>query len=60
MIIDGEVMLDEGRFVGRDPEALRGQLIASMGSASRTESSSVGQLKQVVRDVLKSYDQEPS
>ena len=60
VIINGEVMLDEGRFVGRDPKALRGQLIASMGSTSRTESSSVGQLKQVVRDVLKSYDQEPS
>jgi hypothetical protein len=56
VVVGGAVVVDEGRFVGRDPEALREQLIASMAPASAARSPVVGQLKQVVRDLLKSHD----
>ena len=60
VIIGGKVVLDEGRFVGWDPQALRAQLVASMGAASSGRPPYVSQVKQVVRDVLKSYDRNPS
>jgi cytosine/adenosine deaminase-related metal-dependent hydrolase len=56
VMIGGKVMVDDGRFVGHDPEALRLELVASMGPATAGPSPVVGKVKQVVRDVLKSYD----
>ena len=56
VIIGGEVVLDDGRFVGHDRQALHAELCASMGTATAAASPVVGKLKQVVRDVLKSYD----
>jgi cytosine/adenosine deaminase-related metal-dependent hydrolase len=60
VIIGGKVMIEDGRWTGLDPQALREQLMASMGTTRRSESRSVAQVKQVVRDVLKSYDQPAS
>jgi cytosine/adenosine deaminase-related metal-dependent hydrolase len=57
VVIGGKVVLEEGRWVGRDPEDLREQLSATVGPAKRSGSRSVREVKQVVRDVLKSYDQ---
>jgi 5-methylthioadenosine/S-adenosylhomocysteine deaminase len=60
VIIGGKVMLEDGRWNGIDPESLRAQLRATMGTARRSEARSVAEVKQVVRNVLKSYDQAPS
>ena len=56
VIIGGKVVRDDGRFVGHDAEGLRAALIASMAPATAAPSPVVGKLKQVVRDILKSYD----
>jgi cytosine/adenosine deaminase-related metal-dependent hydrolase len=57
VVIGGKVVLEEGRWVGQDPEELREQLSATLGPAKGSGSRSVRGVKQVVRDVLKSYDQ---
>ena len=57
VIIGGKVMIEDGRWKGLDPESLRKELMASMSKTQRSDPRSVAQVKQVVRDVLKSYDQ---
>jgi 5-methylthioadenosine/S-adenosylhomocysteine deaminase len=56
VVIGGKVMISEGRWTGQDPEALREQLSVAIGSVKPTSTRSVKQVKQVVRDFLKSYD----
>jgi cytosine/adenosine deaminase-related metal-dependent hydrolase len=56
VMIGGKIMLDEGRWVGLDPDALRAQLSASVTPGRRSDPRTVGDVKNVVRDFLKSYE----
>jgi cytosine/adenosine deaminase-related metal-dependent hydrolase len=61
VIIGGKVMIEEGRWKGIDPQSLREQLVSSgLGAGRRAEPRPVAEVKQVVREVLKSYDQPSS
>ena len=60
VIIGGKVMIEEGCWKGIDPQILREELLSSFGSARRSESRPVAEVKQVVRELLKSYDQPAS
>ena len=56
VMIGGKVMLDEGRWVGFDPDALRAQLSESVSTGPRSDARIVGEMKDVVRNYLKSYE----
>lgn len=56
VVIGGRVMLEEGKWVNQDPEALREELRAAAVPAGRSVNTAVREVKQVVREVLKVYD----
>jgi cytosine/adenosine deaminase-related metal-dependent hydrolase len=57
VIIGGKAVVQDGRWNGQDPATLREQLSAAVGPpAERVGPRPVVQVKQVVRDVLRSYD----
>ena len=57
VIIGGKAVVQDGRWNGQDPATLREQLSAAMGPpAERGGPRPVVQVKQVVRDLLRSYD----
>jgi cytosine/adenosine deaminase-related metal-dependent hydrolase len=56
VIIGGRVVLEDGKWAGRDPEALREELSAAAAPGGSPANPSVRRVKQVVRDVMKAYD----
>jgi 5-methylthioadenosine/S-adenosylhomocysteine deaminase len=57
VIIGGKAVVQDGRWSGQEPAMLREQLSAALGPpAERVGPRPVVQVKQVVRDVLRSYD----
>lgn len=56
VMVGGKVLLEDGRWPGASPAALCKELSTAFGPPGRTSSSSVREVKQVVRSHLASYD----